>query len=46
MVLQNGISIGISKKHIRIVNKFDCVEGVRVIQPVPKKMRLEMVNGT
>ena len=28
MGLQNGISIGIRKKHIRIENKFDCVEGV------------------
>jgi len=29
MGLRNGISIGIRKKHIRIGNKFDCVEGVR-----------------
>ena len=29
MVLRNGISLGIRKKHIRIGNKFDCVEGVR-----------------
>jgi len=28
MVLRNGISLGIRKKHIRIGNKFDCVEGV------------------
>jgi len=28
MVLHNGISVGIRKKHIRIGNKFDCVEGV------------------
>jgi len=28
MGLRNGISIGIRKKHIRIGNKFDCVEGV------------------
>jgi len=26
MVLRNGISLGIRKKHIRIRNKFDCVE--------------------
>ena len=28
MGLRNGISIGRRKKHIRIGNKFDCVEGV------------------
>ena len=28
MGLRTGISIGIRKKHIRIGNKFDCVEGV------------------
>jgi len=28
MGLRNGISIGIREKHIRIGNKFDCVEGV------------------
>jgi len=32
MGLWNGISIGIRKKHIRIGNKFDCVEGVRPIR--------------
>jgi len=30
MGLRNGILIRIRKKHIRIGNKFDCVEGVRV----------------
>jgi len=29
MVLRNGISLGIRKKHIRIGYKFDCVEGVK-----------------
>jgi len=29
MGLRNGILIRIRKKHIRIGNKFDCVEGVR-----------------
>jgi len=33
MVLRNGISLGIRKKHIRIGNRFDCVEGV--IQSIP-----------
>jgi len=28
MGLRNGILIKIRKKHIRIGNKFDCVEGV------------------
>jgi len=28
MGLRNGISLGTRKKHIRIGNKFDCVEGV------------------
>jgi len=27
--LRNGIILGIKKKHIRIGNKFDCVEGVK-----------------
>ena len=30
MGLRNGISLGIRKKHIRLGNKFDCVEGVSV----------------
>jgi len=30
MGLRNGISIEIRKKHIRIGNKFDCVEGATV----------------
>ena len=29
MGLRNGISLGKRKKHIRIGNKFDCVEGVK-----------------
>jgi len=32
MGLRNGISLGIRKKHIRIGNKFDCVEGVILLQ--------------
>jgi len=32
MVLRNGISLGIRKKHIRIGKKFDCVEGVTFIR--------------
>jgi len=31
MGLRNGILIRIRKKHIRIGNKFDCVEGVKLV---------------
>jgi len=36
MGLRNGILIRIRKKHIRIGNKFDCVEGVTLRHSVSK----------
>jgi len=39
MGLRNGSSLGIRKKHIRIGNKFDCVEGVTNWHFVPDQQK-------
>jgi len=46
MGLRNGILIRIRKKHIRIGNKFDCVEGVTkgFLDPNPKNHRSNLVQ--
>jgi len=37
MVLRNGISLGIRKNHVKVGNKFDCVERVSVGQRLPSR---------
>jgi len=43
MGLRNGILIRIRKKHIRIGNKFDCVEGV--IRSKEKEKKIPQQNS-
>jgi hypothetical protein len=45
MGLWNGISLGIRKKHIRIGNKFDCVEGVKG-GPEPLEKEINEILGS
>jgi len=42
--LQNGISLGIRKKHIKFGNKFDWVEGVRPLQ-IEKEFQNPRLNS-